>query len=462
MTNGTRTPPLHEVYLLMNPDRETNAVQRRQIPERMMQMKKYLSILLVLMMLAALCGCAAMEKLQGVELPAPPEIEETAEPTEPEEAAQEESAPAMEETVVLPEAPAARVIVKVTKTAEEHYDPAEGKQLILDFSYETPFVDISNRDSAANAINEYIAMLDETYCTGNDYGDGSGNGLNMLLELATDNFTYAYETGSDVNLEMSSNRSVSVERADDAVLSLLYCTYTYTGGVHGDYMNRAYVFDTEDGSLVEFDMLAADSSALRQGVLEAMKQYASDHPELSSADISEETLTELLDGAWFFSDDGLSIIADRERPQDIVVIGYSELSGLVDEKWMPASYEGDGELSVIYQSDFADGSMEVIDKVVADENGEELCLIVSGLVRNVRISKVSYTDYTGTFYETEQLWNCSDMKDCAVQIQTDIPDGMPRLMISYCTADGQEIYRLLTQSGEDGSLILAENVAAVG
>lgn len=433
-----------------------------------MQMKKYLSILLVLMMLAALCGCAAMEKLQGVELPAPPEIEETAEPTEPEEAAQEESAPAMEETVVLPEAPAARVIVKVTKTAEEHYDPAVGKQLILDFSYETPFVDISNRDSAANAINEYIAMLDETYCTGNDYGDGSGNGLNMLLELATDNFTYAYETGSDVNLEMSSNRSVSVERADNAVLSLLYYTYLYMGGAHGEYNYRGYVFDTEDGSLVTLDKLVTDTEKFENVALEYMKAAVAEDGEVFP-EVSDETLLGLVrDGSWYLGKSGVTIFPDLYEIASyadgikMFEIPYDTLAGLVNEKYLPREYEGEGEISVILQSDFADGSMEVIDKVVADENGEELCLIVSGLVRNVRISKVSYTDYTGTFYETEQLWNCSDMNDCAVQIQTEIPDGMPRLMISCCTADGEELSRLLTQSGEDGSLILAENVAAVG
>lgn len=418
-----------------------------------MQMKKLFSIVLLLIMLVALCACGPMEKLQDVELPEPPKVEATGEPAAVE---QEEPEQSEEEPSVLYEEPLARVIVNVSKTSEEHFDPAEGKQLILDFSYETPFVDISNRDSASNAINEYIAMLDETYCTGNDYGDGSGDGLNMLLEIAIDNFTYAYETGSDVNLEMSSNRTVSVERADDAVLSLLYYTYTYTGGDHGDYNYRAYVFDTSDGSLVNLDMLAADSKNFIQSILALAKDQA--------ADITEEMLTELLkEGAWYFSEKGLVIIAEDESLPDFIEIPYEELDETIDKKWMPKVYESEGKLDVILQSDFADGSMEVIDKVIADEYGEELCLVASGLVRNVRISKVGYTDYTGKFYETAQLWNCSDMKDCAVQIQTDIPDGMPNLLISYLTADGQKISRLLSQSGEDGSLILVEdNIAAVG
>lgn len=424
-----------------------------------MQMKKIISIALVLIMLVSLCACEPMEKLQGVELPEPPKVEVAEKPAEAE---QEQVESSVEEPPVLSEEPEPRVIVNITKTSEEYYDPAEGKQLILDFSYETPFVDISNRDSASNAINEYIAMLDETYCTGNDYGDGADNGRNMLLELATDNFTYAYETGSDINLEMSSCRTVSAERADGAVLSLLYNTYTYTGGDMGSNNFRAYVFDTRDGSLVDFDMLAADSSGLRQRVLETLEYHASVQPDRFPFEINEETLNDILDGRqWLLAEDGLVVWPDKENRYSYI-IKYSELAGLMDEKWMHKAFEGEGELSVILQSDFEDGAMEVIDKIVVDEQGEELCLIASGQVRDVTIYSASYSN--GLFYMKGWLWYCSEMEDCAVQLQTVIPDGMPDLMISYRPAEGDQRIRLLTQSGEDESLILAdmENISAVG
>ena len=55
------------------------------------------------------------------------------------------------------------------------------------------------------------------------------------------------------------------------------------------------------------------------------------------------------------------------------------------------------------------------------------------------------------------------MEDSALQLVTVIPDGMPNLKISWRDAEGEKAC-YLTQSGEDGSLILmpVEDVEAVG
>lgn len=418
----------------------------------MITVKKIISAFLILMMAVSLCGCDSLSKLSEVELPPPPLIEDAEKASQ---TSQEISGIEAPEKV---NEPAAKVIVNITKTSEQHYDPATGEQLILDFSYETPRVDILWRDSAANAINEFIAMLDETYCTGNDYGNGSSDGLNMMLELAIDNFTYAYETGADINLEMSSNRSVSIERSDDAVLSLLYTTYTYKGGESGEYDYRAYVFDTENGSLVSFDTLASYNSELRQYVLDSLKDFAAKNPEIIDAgEITEETLDGLLAGAWCLDDGGMKIFFNKDNTLHLFVIPFSELDTLIDEKWLPKAKDGSGELTAISQSEFTDGSMEVVDKVFADSEGEDICLVVSGTVYDVNVTRVGYSDFNGTFYETEQLWNCSYMDDCVLQIRAAIPDGMPNLSVSYKTADEEFISLLISQSGEDGRIILVDD-----
>ncbi len=443
----------------MKYDRETFFPDFRHTVERMINMKKTVMIILALVMVAAFSGCDRIDRLKDIELPELPDTNTTELPAETE---------APEETPVseVKNVPTAKVIARITKTEELHYDPAEGTTLILDFSYETPFIDISGRDDAAGAINEYIAMLDETYYTGNDYGDGTSNGLNMMLELATDNFTYAYETGADVNLEMSSNRTVSIERADEAVLSLLYYTTAYTGEAQGSHSYKGYTFSTENGSIVSFDEISAKPVELREAVLDAVEAKLDGNGQTS---LSRDSSGLLKNGSWYLSrsgivviipDDGMSNSADGEKTFEI---SYEDLDGLIDEKYLPSQYEASGELSVISQTDFLDGSMEVVDKVVADEQGTELFVAVSGTVYDIRISVVSYTDYSGKFFETQHLWNCSYMNDCALQLKTDIPDGMPNLMISYYTADGQRVNRLLTQSGEDGSLILVDDsIAAVG
>ena len=142
-------------------------------------------------------------------------------------------------------------------------------------------------------------------------------------------------------------------------------------------------------------------------------------------------------------------------------IPYSDLNGHIDDKWLPADVTSDGSLELKAQSDVADGSIEIIDKVTVDENSEQLCLEAVGTVYDVRLSAVDYSD---RFYETAQLWACSYMSDCVLQLETLIPDGMPKLRVSYMDASGQQKGLLLTQSGEDGSYILIDDdsIEAVG
>ena len=88
-------------------------------------MKRIISAILVLMLAMGLCAC---DKIGSVELPPLPTV--TPEPT-----------PTPEPT----ETPAAepvggRVIVSVSRTEQDAYDPQDGTQRILSFSYETPTV----------------------------------------------------------------------------------------------------------------------------------------------------------------------------------------------------------------------------------------------------------------------------------------------------------------------------------
>ena len=115
-------------------------------------MKKISAILLCMALAFGLCACAQVEKLQKVELPPLPEVttepEETPVPTEA-PAAEDVEEPAEEPASETPQDAAERVIVNYKRTLLENYDPAEGKQLILSFSYDTPVVLIEGRDSLA-------------------------------------------------------------------------------------------------------------------------------------------------------------------------------------------------------------------------------------------------------------------------------------------------------------------------
>lgn len=448
-------------------------------------MKKITALILVLTLALALCGCANLENLKNVDIPPLPEA--TEEPTpEP------EATPVPTEEIDTSDSTAQstvpnHVIVSIENHSEEHYDPQYGTTCILTFSYDTLEVYIEGRDDATQAVNEYLATLDDTYYTGNSYDDTEDDseqpsGMSGYLEQATDNYVYAVQNGlTDLPLEFSCLRTTSVGRLDDQVISLLYNTNTYTGGAHGSYVNRGYVFDSETGEVVTLDTLSEGHEDFKTFAANYMLQlYQQDEDSYYSERVATDMLTTdvnsaitavLRDGSWLFNDEGMYIFSDLYELGPYAagltefLIPYSELEGQIDDKWLPQSHvdsETDGSIELKAQSDVADGSIEIIDKVVVDEDQTQLCLVADGTIYDVLLSEVGYNG--SSFYESSELWAASYMSDCALQLVTQIPEGMPNLRISYKNAAGEETSLLLSQSGEDGGYILVNeaDIEAVG
>lgn len=429
-------------------------------------MKKLVTAFLMLALSLSLGACS---ELKDIDLPPLPTVTPESDSTPQEPAVQATEAPA-EETGE------AQVIVTMQRNEQHAYDPENGSQLILSFSYDTPTVYIEDNEEAAAKINERIAMMDETYYTGNDFGDGAGTGYNNMLTMAEDNYNYVVSAGIEgAMLEMVSSRTVSIERIDPQVLTLLYNDYMFTGGAHGSYGSDGYCYDVSTGELLSLDDLSADAEGLRSFLVDYMVQAVENDEDLAARidlmGLSPEgtsyadVLTPLLrQGSWYFTNEGMVIFSDLYEISSYAAgpvafaIPYDELKDHIDEKWLPKAADGTGSLRVLSAEEMVDGSTKIIDKLVADEDGQQLYLIADGSVYNVRISK---GDYSQSFYETAQLWACSSMENCAIQLVAVIPDGLPDLEISYDDAGGKHIL-YLTHSGEDGSVILTETVEAVG
>ena len=429
-------------------------------------MKKIMALILVLALAATMCACDELEKLQQVELPPLPTVEPSPEPETTPEPAEESPEPSPEPLEL-----GNRVIVSIKNNTEIHNAPDNEAQRILTFSYDTPQVHIEGNDAAAAAINDHIAVLDELYYT----GTGNGDGINAMLEMALDNYSYAVDTGAELGLEYSSDRTVSVPRADNAVVSLILSTNTYTGGVHGNYFDRGYVYDARTGELLTLEKLTSDADAFSAFAASYLVELAKNDETYASLDLIEDlpsAMAALLrEGSWYFDDNGLVVFSDvyelASYAEGIIrfTIPYGALEDYLDAKWLPTQRQsGDGSFEVSLLSDVPSGSVEIIDRVTADSEGLELCLKAVGTVYDVSISSVEYADYSHKFFETASHWACSYMSDCAIQLVTLIPEGMPNLMISYTTADGVHHHSLISQSGVDGSISLtdAESVEAIG
>lgn len=436
-------------------------------------MKRTICLVLAIGLLFALGGCAELDRLKSVDLPPLPTI--SLESPEPEQASPTE--PEFEQSYTEPKD--FPILLHIQHTGYEEYDPAEGKQLILSFSYDTPQLNMEGNEAAAERINESVARLNESFYTGESYGEEPEGqlpyGYLRLLEEAEDNFTYAHDSGLDLALEFSASRSVRVERMDDKLLSLVFSDSIYTGGVHGSYDDMAVLYSTETGERVKLEDLGPDveglKSFLSEWMLNSLDEETRDYYAsfLYEKDLPQALSDLLRDGSWYLDGEGMMVFSDlyelASYADGIISfhIPYAELTPFIDEKWLPVSYNTEGTLSVSALSEIPEGSLWMLDRLVLDENGQEWCLLVEGEVRDLELCSCYYSDYTESFYAHELIWRADRLKDCGIQIKTEIPDGLPDLMLRYRGEEGIERILLLSQSGLDGKPILVEDtVKAVG
>ena len=436
-----------------------------------MNMKKIVSTVLMLVLCAGLCACG------GVDLPPLPTAAPAETPAPAPSAAPATPPPTPEQAEPIPvDGLKGSVIVSNRNTEKLAYDPESGEILILRFSYDSPTVIIEENPAAAEKINEFLGMREEAFYTGEDYGDGFGTGYNNMLTLAEDNYLFqTYESETEYPMyELSSAQTVSVLRNDGRVLTLNYFESSYTGGAHGIYSERSYCFDPATGEQITLDALSDDTAALRSFLRGKLVEILMNDENIQQQtygfidpDALEETLGTLLrEGSWYLDYDGMVVFSDLYEISSYAAgivsfrIPYAELDGQIDQRFLPDLQAASGSFKALDADQMTDGSTQIVDMLKVFDEGQTVYLVAEGEVSDVRITSVAYSAF---FHDVTQLWSCSAMNDAALQLVTVIPDGMPNLKISWRTAEGEQAC-YLTQSGEDGSLILlpVEDVEAVG
>ena len=351
-------------------------------------------------------------------------------------------------------------------------DPQSGEIRILSFTYDTPIVEMESNPTAAEKINEFIALQGEAFYTGEEYGDGFGTGYNNMLTLAEDNYVYQVESHAEYpNYEMSADRRVAVLRNDGTVLSFLFTDYYYMGGAHGSTMSRAYCFDVSTGELLTLDAISSEPSALAGALADNMIAQVKESEELQqridllNTDLASALSALVREGSWYFDYDAVVLFSDDYEISSHASgpiafrVPYDAVAQFLSPRYISIAPTGTAEFFVTPTDAVGEADIEIIDMVRIGDGDTTLYLIAKGPAHDVRLTSV---EYSGTFYETAQRWSCSFMENCAVQVSTMIPDGMPNLKLSYRNADGlQNLY--LTQSGEDGSFILLNGtIEAIG
>jgi len=443
-------------------------------------MKKLICLILCVSMLFALSACAELDAIRNTELPPLPTPEAKAteapvpdetDPTLSQSAETPNQVQAVETIAATGAEIGDRVIIYSKKTSE-NLDAPDGS-LILIFSYETPTVRIDERPDAAKAINEQLVLFDEAYISGSDREGGK----NHLLEEALDNYSYVHSTGAELNTTFTSARTVKSLRADGSVVSFRYWTSVYTGGKSGSYSYYGSNFSTKTGEKLTLESLSSDAETLKTALGDRIVAIAHEENDLyakiAQNDFDADSALRALvrDGNWYFSGNGMVFFPEfgellpEEDGFPMFTIAYESLVGVIDEAYLPAAREGDAELKILPLDEVEDGTVWSIDRLALSE-GDELYLKVDGTAYDVSISNFYYVDEADAddrFNETDRLWYASFMTDCALQIRTIVPDGMPNLMITYTDADYAEHRLFISEDDTDGHITLVnDSIQAVG
>ena len=404
----------------------------------------------LLLCLALFCGCGRREEKATGEANIVPVAPQTATPKET------TPSPMTEQERTQ------RVFVRYAEE-EKDYRAETGNALLLTYRCRTPVVELPGLDKQEGRINTALASLSESFRKG--AADAEDSGLEALLSTVA--YHYAQWSAEDPTAEFlpyAYERDGSVVRGDGTVVSLLFSDYIFSGGVHGGTAWSGICFDTETGERLTLTQLSEDPDALRDTCLTQIRSQCDAMKDMLFDDYADHIEELYCDGLWYLNDSGLVFIANEYHLAPYAAgtltftIRYKTLRGVMSERYfLPDRSDVQGGLEAYRQSDLNLGKTKPKVEVKLDDVGESIVLLSTNSVYNIRIFSVSYEENSGNFFrEQEQVYLSSLHNGEYFTLQSSIPDVVPNLQLSWRLPDGSSQRYLISQSGEDGSILLIE------
>ncbi len=264
-------------------------------------------------------------------------------------------------------------------------------------------------------------------------------------------------------IELSYLCTPSITRCDTNALSVVFDISQDVGGLHADFTRVSRSFNADTGEQLTLADLARNEDQLKTFMknyvigLAAGDQYKENGQSIFFEDF-EAAIGGLIDAGsnWYLNDEGLVVYAN---PYDIAPyscgvlmfeIPYSALEEFIDAGFMPVEYEGENGLVLADDGDKLDrDSINILDTVTVDAEGQSIVLSAEETVYNVRIYTESRTLWQRNYLTTGE----------GVEVKSYIPDTQANIAVRYQLADGTEVIRGIFQSGSDGSIILVDLVS---
>lgn len=251
--------------------------------------------------LGILCAAVMLAGCGKEEAEAPEEIQ-AQQPENETEASQEAPAEAQEEETEAEEAAESPVTLSFS-TEEEDFQNDAGAT-VMQSAYTDVTVEIEGNESAAAEIMAVLASEKE------NFQEARADTVERTLSdsYIMENSSYYYM-----------GRDYGEERNDGRVLSLRVSDEEYTGGAHGNHMQRGLNFDAKTGKKLTIDDIAADKERFTDICVEEMLTQARrlQEKELLFMDEAleppglEQILRNKMDGEeWYFTRGGIRFISN--------------------------------------------------------------------------------------------------------------------------------------------------------
>ena len=341
------------------------------------------------------------------------------------------------------------------------YDAETGEIKLLDFSY--PCIQIENETApeAAVKITEFLERENSKFITGK-FPEGdlyASVGQEMAIQYAKEH----YEMFKEDFYPCSAERTCSIVRGDERILSLSLIDYLYSGGAHGSLIEKTYNFDLQTGNQLHLEDLSQQPDDFKTYLLERMTEQAERVPEIKDSinwyepDEYGEAFSALLrDGSWSLGSEYLTIrsleyeLGSYAAGPVAFKIPIEDLRFYLKEAYLPEATE-EGSLRCAEKTE-----LPIAAEYSRGENGVPVYLETDGSVYEISIRELNWYPDGSDCIEGKLLFYCGELQDSALSLNVIIPEVMPDLMVSYRTAGGVIHKGALTQSGEDGHYFLMD------
>lgn len=387
-------------------------------------MKKYISFLLLLGLLFALSGCG-----MNTVVPTKPSGTTPSNDLIPRSAMAAVSVPAITETVI-----------------------ADDGTVIFNYIHQSMSLTLQDPDVADKIIVDFLGRFDSTQAA--------------AQSLITD-AKAAYSPGAANWYPYMCSMLYNPVRIDPGVLSLHGTIASHSGGAHpeqagisanydlltGDVLTLASIM-TPDATSDDFCNLTLDALARVEDELYLYDDYQGTVRQRFSHDLSS-------DEAWYFTQTGICFYFSPYEVAPYVSgivtaeIPYNKLTGIILDEYFPAEQpNGIGAVTAVNLQNTDLSRFDQITELILDEGGQMALLYTEGTVNDVRIEAGAWDSAGQTFIPSYTAFATASLAaGDAVMVESNIPDTMPNLRLTYRSGD-RTITVYLSQNQKDGSVVL--------